>query len=49
MTIRQKAVLSILVAACVVGSVQDGIRILTMLSTLVLASYVRAARLADRF
>jgi len=47
MAIFQKTGLSILVVGCAAGSVQDGIRILTMLCTLALASYLRAARQVD--
>jgi hypothetical protein len=48
MNLYQKLGLAGLVLACVVGSFADGIRILTLLSTLALASYISAARRVDK-
>ena len=44
----QKAGLTCLVILCALGSYLDGIRILAVLSTLALASYIRDARRIDR-
>jgi hypothetical protein len=48
MNLSQKLGLSGLVVACAVGSFEDGVRILTLLSTLALASYISAARRVDK-
>jgi hypothetical protein len=48
MNLSQKLGLSALVLGCAIGSFEDGIRILTVLSTLALASYVSAARHLDK-
>ena len=48
MHLTQKVGLSGLVIGCAIASFEDGIRILTLLSTLALASYVSAARKVDR-
>jgi len=47
MAIIQKTGLSILIVVCAAGSLEDAIRILAMLCTLALASYLSAARQVD--
>jgi hypothetical protein len=48
MNIPQKAGLAVLVLGCAVISPEDGLRILTILATLALASYLREARHAEQ-
>ena len=44
----QKIGLGVLVGACLIGSLDDAIRILTLLCTLALVSYISKARAVDR-